>query len=104
MPQDRPNMVVPPPSGSPRESRTRPSAFVTVSVDDGHPSDIATAALLCKFGLRATFYVPRINPERPVMAPPQIIELASMFEIGGHTLSHVQLPKLRGGLAWNEIN
>lgn len=92
-----------PPSESPRESTTRLPAFVTISVDDGHLSDLRTAELLCKFGLKATFYIPRSNPERPVMGLSQIRELAATFEVGGHTLNHKPLPGLGEGEAWNEI-
>ena len=46
--------------------------FVTISVDDGDPRDFRTAELLDKYGLKATFYIPSRNPERPVMAESQI--------------------------------
>jgi peptidoglycan/xylan/chitin deacetylase (PgdA/CDA1 family) len=96
-------VVTAPQSGRPRETTTRAPAFVTVSVDDGHSSDLMTAELLCKFGLKATFYVPRSNPERPVMGQSEIRELSTSFEVGGHTLSHTPLPRLRRDDAWNEI-
>jgi peptidoglycan/xylan/chitin deacetylase (PgdA/CDA1 family) len=85
------------------EGITRQPAFLTISVDDGNVSDLTTAELLCKVGLKATFYIPRSNPERPVMGLSQIKNLATTFEVGGHTLSHVQLPKLGRSRAWNEI-
>jgi len=86
-----------------RETTTRPSAFVTVSVDDGHSTDLTTADLLSKFGLKATFYIPRQNPERPVVEPLQMRELSTAFDVGGHTLSHTPLPELREDGGWNEI-
>jgi peptidoglycan/xylan/chitin deacetylase (PgdA/CDA1 family) len=86
-----------------QETTIRPPAFVTVSVDDGHSSDLMTADLLSKFGLKATFYVPRRNPERPVMELSQLRELSTTFDVGGHTLSHMPLPRLREDAAWNEI-
>ena len=41
--------------------------MVTISVDDGHPSDRRAADLLDDLGYAATFYVPARNSERPVM-------------------------------------
>jgi peptidoglycan-N-acetylglucosamine deacetylase len=77
--------------------------LLTVSIDDGHVSDFSTAELLCKFGLKATFYIPRSNPERPVMSVAQMRELGTAFDIGGHTLSHHPLPPLDEERAWGEI-
>jgi len=77
--------------------------LLTISIDDGHVLDFSTAELLWKFGLKATFYIPRSNPERPVMTIPQIRELGTAFDIGGHTLSHHPLPPLDGERAWGEI-
>lgn len=83
--------------------------LLTISVDDGHPLDLRTADLLAKYGLKATFYVPAKNPERPVMDPATLRELATRFELGGHTYNHVPLEGLpaervaqevRGGRDW----
>ena len=79
------------------------SAFVTISVDDGHPTDLKTAELLCKYGLKATFYTPAMNAERAVMLPSDLRQLSSSFELGGHTLNHVSLPSLPREKAWTEI-
>jgi len=65
--------------------------YVTVSVDDGHPTDFRTAELLHRYGLKATFYIPAENPERKVIDASHIRELATHFEIGGHTFHHVSL-------------
>jgi hypothetical protein len=78
-------------------------AFVTVSVDDGHPTDLRTADLLHKYGLKATFYAPAANPERAVMSPSDLQQLSRNFEVGGHTLNHVSLPSLPRDVAWSEI-
>jgi len=78
-------------------------AFVTVSVDDGHPTDLKTADLLKKYGLKATFYVPANNPEREVMPPALLREISSAFELGGHTTNHVPLPALPEDKARAEI-
>jgi len=77
--------------------------LVTISVDDGHPTDLRTAELLEQFGLAATFYIPARNPERELLSKAQIRELASRFEIGGHTLNHTSLKSLPEARAWTEI-
>jgi peptidoglycan/xylan/chitin deacetylase (PgdA/CDA1 family) len=78
--------------------------FITISVDDGHVTDLKTADLLSKHGLQATFYIPARNPERPVMSVSQIRELSRSFEIGAHTMNHIPLKSLPDSEAWNEIS
>lgn len=78
--------------------------YVTISVDDGHPTDLRTAELLAKYGLLATFYIPRENPERSVLGSAQIREIARRFEVGAHTVHHVPLARLPRERAWWEIN
>ncbi len=77
--------------------------FVTISIDDGHPSDLRTRDLLNKYGLRATFYVPARNQEREVLSTAHIRELGEEFEIGAHTYNHVPLTRLPLETAWDEI-
>jgi peptidoglycan/xylan/chitin deacetylase (PgdA/CDA1 family) len=76
---------------------------VTISVDDGHPSDLRTADLLSKYGLSASFYVPARNPEQPVLSPPELRQLSQQFELGGHTMSHLPLSSLSTERMWREI-
>ena len=64
------------------------TGYITISVDDGHATDLRTADLLDEVGLRATFYIPATNPERPVMSKQEIRTIASRFEVGGHTFHH----------------
>jgi peptidoglycan-N-acetylglucosamine deacetylase len=78
-------------------------AFVTVSVDDGHPTDLRVAELLAKYNLAATFYVPGRNPENPVMSEAQLRELSQRFELGAHTLNHLPLSYLPTERVWREI-
>jgi peptidoglycan/xylan/chitin deacetylase (PgdA/CDA1 family) len=78
--------------------------FVTVSVDDGHPSDLRAAELLASLEYSATFYVPARNPEREVMSVAGIQRLAEAFEVGGHTYNHLALPALDHDTARREIN
>ncbi len=73
------------------------------SWDDGSPYDLELAGLLDKYRIPGIFYVPINNPEREVMTKSQIRQLASRFEIGGHTLSHVDLTSISPEEAKNEI-
>ena len=85
--------------------------YLTVSVDDGSVSDMHAADLLEKYGLKATFYIPATNWERPVLPAEQVRTLSTSFEIGAHTYGHVALHKLsqvqvraelEGGKNWVE--
>jgi peptidoglycan/xylan/chitin deacetylase (PgdA/CDA1 family) len=78
--------------------------YITMSIDDGHPTDLRTAELLQKFGLKATFYIPSINPEREVMSPHEIRKIAQHFEVGAHTLNHKPLKYLSDREASFEIH
>jgi peptidoglycan/xylan/chitin deacetylase (PgdA/CDA1 family) len=86
------------------DQRGSRQAFVTVSVDDGHVTDMRTAELLAKYGIRATFYVPARNPERPVISEGQIRQLATSFELGGHTMNHAPLNCVPLVTAWEEVS
>jgi exopolysaccharide biosynthesis WecB/TagA/CpsF family protein len=77
--------------------------YVTISVDDGHTTDLRTLDLLLEYNLKATFYIPSANPERPVMQPGQIREIDRHCEVGGHTLNHVRLTRIPADSAWREI-
>ena len=60
--------------------------------------------LLEKYGLKATFYIPAANRERPVMSRSEIQQLGKRFEIGGHTMNHIALKSLSPERARAEIN
>jgi peptidoglycan/xylan/chitin deacetylase (PgdA/CDA1 family) len=77
-------------------------AFITTSWDDGHPLDLRVAELLAKYGLRGTFYVPRIA-EHGTMTAAQLRTLSGAFEIGAHTLHHVVLTSATEEQARREI-
>jgi peptidoglycan/xylan/chitin deacetylase (PgdA/CDA1 family) len=77
--------------------------FITTSWDDGHPADKRLSALLAKYDLGATFYIPRSNDQHPVMEEKEIKELSRHFEIGGHTLHHVNLTRVPLPVAIHEI-
>lgn len=78
--------------------------YITISVDDGFPEDTRAAALLNKYGLQATFYIPARNDEHAVMEPSKIRELSRQFEIGGHTFNHAALSSLPDEKAFAEIH
>jgi hypothetical protein len=77
--------------------------YVTISVDDGHPADSKAADLFQKYGLKATFYVPAENPERPIMPRSELRELSERFEVGSHTYHHAPLRFMSEKNAWTEI-
>ncbi len=77
--------------------------LVTTSWDDGHPCDLRLADMLDARGLKGTFYVPLRNPERPVLAPSDVRNLAERFEIGAHTLNHQRLVGLKDAPLHAEI-
>jgi hypothetical protein len=77
--------------------------IITTSWDDGAIEDFKLAEILNKYNLQATFYIPKKNNERQVISSGQIRELASTFEIGGHTLNHVFLTTVSSVIQWQEI-
>jgi peptidoglycan-N-acetylglucosamine deacetylase len=80
------------------------AAFVTTSWDDGHPLDVRLAALLAKYGVLGTFYLPVRYNQFPVISGDQIQEVRSMgMEIGSHTLTHPKLTRLRRADALEEL-
>jgi hypothetical protein len=78
------------------------ASCITTSWDDGHPSDFRVAELLCKYGLRGTFYVPR-KAETETISAARVRDLAGSFEVGGHTVNHVVLPETPDADARREI-
>jgi hypothetical protein len=76
---------------------------VTTSWDDGYPLDLRLRELLNKYGIKGTFYIPKFNPENPVMSGSEIRELAQDCEIGGHTYNHVKLTLVNHHKAKEEI-
>ncbi len=78
--------------------------LVTTSWDDGHPADLKLAELLAKYRVTGTFYVPTRNSEGPaVMNESQIRQLASAFEVAGHSIDHVVLTRLERDEASRQI-
>jgi peptidoglycan/xylan/chitin deacetylase (PgdA/CDA1 family) len=85
---------------------TMPRAVVTTSWDDGHHLDSRLAELLRHYGVAGTFYIAPRNVEIAAadrLSAAGIRELAAGFEIGGHTLRHLRLPRLSLVQARDEI-
>jgi peptidoglycan/xylan/chitin deacetylase (PgdA/CDA1 family) len=81
-------------------------SYVTTSWDDGHIYDFAVANLLESHGLPGTFYIAPRNHELPArsrLRDADIQQLATRFEIGGHTLTHQRLAGLSDQVASQEI-
>ncbi len=81
----------------------RANAWVTTSWDDGSPEDVRLSALLGKYGIPGTFYIPLANRERDVLTPENIVKISECFEIGGHTRSHAALTTLAEDLVEREV-
>jgi peptidoglycan-N-acetylglucosamine deacetylase len=77
--------------------------WITTSWDDGHPLDFKLADLLDKYALPGTFYIPRSNPQNAVMPEADVARLSRRFEVGGHTLNHVNLKACNSGQLEEEI-
>ncbi|HVZ12635.1 MAG TPA: polysaccharide deacetylase family protein [Patescibacteria group bacterium] len=81
--------------------------IVTTSWDDGHKLDVKLAELLKKYSINGTFYVTPKNHEfaaRELLTPDEVVSLSSDFEIGAHTITHVNLSKVGLDVAINEIS
>ena len=77
-----------------KRSRTARQFALTTSWDDGYPLDLRVAELLVKYGLQGTFYIPS-ETGHPILRDEQVSELAKAFEVGAHTLHHVDLTPCR---------
>ena len=68
--------------------------LITTSWDDGDPLDLKLCSLLKDYGMRATMYIPIVNPENKVISIDAIRAIAKDFEIGGHTYNHTWLTQV----------
>jgi peptidoglycan/xylan/chitin deacetylase (PgdA/CDA1 family) len=105
--QDQSNMLTDPEADSASPRRRVDPVIITMSWDDGHVLDQRMADLLHTYGLKGTFYVAPRNEELPKwvrLRDRELCNLAAEFEIGGHTLSHVNLTKTPDREAAREIN
>jgi peptidoglycan/xylan/chitin deacetylase (PgdA/CDA1 family) len=81
------------------------TGFVTISVDDGHPTDFRMGDLLDELELKATFYIPATDDRLhlPVLSNGEIRELSTRFEVGSHTYHHVALTEIPSSEARREV-
>ncbi len=80
--------------------------LVTTSWDDGHKLDERLAALLKKYGIKATFYIsPRDHefPRSELLSDAAIKKISRSFEIGAHTMTHPRLRYVSDKVARKEI-
>jgi peptidoglycan/xylan/chitin deacetylase (PgdA/CDA1 family) len=82
-------------------SRKSPALFTT-SWDDGHPFDLRIADLLQEHQVQGTFYIPR-KSDKSTLPVEMVRRLSEAFEIGAHTLNHVDLLSVSGSRRANEI-
>lgn len=76
--------------------------IVTTSWDDGSIFDLKIAELLSKYGIKGTFYIPKSLFAHSLKRH-DIIAIDEYFEIGSHTLNHVDLTKVSLSEAKTEI-
>lgn len=85
----------------------RNKTIVTTSWDDGHKLDLRLAKLLKKYNLHGTFYVcpeHREFKKSDLLFETDILLLSRDFEIGAHTITHLDLTKIPLKKAGEEIN
>lgn len=75
---------------------------VTTSWDDGTRTDLKLAGLLKKYGIKGTFYVATAFPFEPLPGE-ELLALDKDFEIGAHTVNHLDLTTLTLSEAREEI-
>jgi hypothetical protein len=78
------------------------ASYITTSWDDGHPFDLRLAELLVRYSIPGTFYIP-FSCQRPVLAGRDLRELGERFDIGAHTMGHVDLCHSTAERAQREI-
>lgn len=78
--------------------------YFTCSFDDGDVADLRLAALLTKYNLKGTFYVPQTcDLVSKSLTAEQIRQLSTRAEIGGHTMCHKILTQISIERARTEI-
>ena len=83
-----------------------PHTVVSLTFDDGWQSDALASSILLESGIRATFYVNSLTIGTPGhLSWAQLDQLAAAgHEIGGHTLDHPDLMRLRSAEASRAIH
>lgn len=67
-----------------------PERPVMLTVDDGNRTDLVFAAVLARHGFRGVYLWPDTSP----LSEAEMVELAALGEIGGHTRTHPDLATL----------
>ncbi len=75
--------------------------IVTTSWDDGQKTDLKLAKFLTKYGIKGTFYITKSYGSP--LEKHDVAEIDREHEIGGHTLSHLNLPSIPIAEAEREI-
>ena len=81
--------------------------IVTTSWDDGHILDLKLAKLLIKYSIKSTFYIsPNASEFKKdqLLSEKDIVLLSKDFEVGAHTVNHVNLPHVDEKTAVREIS
>ncbi len=76
--------------------------IVTTSWDDGTVTDLELAQILEKYGIRGTFYISRSRSDN-LLPKEDIVAIDRTFEVGAHTLSHLDLTLVSISEAKKEI-
>lgn len=76
--------------------------IVTTSWDDGSILDLKLAELLEKYDIKGTFYIPKSYLDNPLQKK-DLLTINERFELGAHTLNHVDLTKVSLSEAKKEI-
>jgi peptidoglycan/xylan/chitin deacetylase (PgdA/CDA1 family) len=77
--------------------------IVTTSWDDGSVIDLRLGALLTKYGMKGTFYIPNYSNRVTILQNDELRELAAVHEIGGHSITHPHLTMIPQPEARTEI-
>ena len=76
--------------------------IVTTSWDDGSILDLKLGELLTKYGI-GIFYIPNYSNRVTTLQKNEIRELASVHEIGAHSITHPHLTMIPQSEAKTEI-
>lgn len=80
--------------------------YITFSIDDGSKYNLRLLELLQKYGLKATFYIPKHDTRfrEKSLSDKEIETISRVQEIGAHSLNHVPLTSIALNQQRKEIN
>ena len=76
---------------------------VTTSWDDGGIFDLKLGELLTKYGIKGTFYIPKLHHRVTPLTRDDILALAAYHEVGSHTINHPHLTTIPKSQIKNEV-